>query len=193
MLVFKNNVLSLETYLVPWFALFTHLAHKDSIKMCWASNHQNTYRNCPRAHFPFTNSGRSESSISCITSPPTQSLFSYFSTFELGTTSPWYSHTSYMGINPNWQRPRLTLSLLRNILYSCYLQGYLTVPVNDKEKAWSTKSLVLATHSSKWYLFLLQLLYIHARSSAMPETVKADHIIKTSFNFVKGIDPTSIC
>jgi hypothetical protein len=21
--------------------------------MCWASNHQNTYRNCPRAYFPF--------------------------------------------------------------------------------------------------------------------------------------------
>jgi hypothetical protein len=21
--------------------------------MCWASNHQNIYRNCPRAHFPF--------------------------------------------------------------------------------------------------------------------------------------------
>jgi hypothetical protein len=21
--------------------------------MCWASNHQNTYRNGPRAHFPF--------------------------------------------------------------------------------------------------------------------------------------------
>jgi hypothetical protein len=21
--------------------------------MCWASNHQNTYKNCPRAHFPF--------------------------------------------------------------------------------------------------------------------------------------------
>jgi hypothetical protein len=21
--------------------------------MCWASNHQNTYRNCPREHFPF--------------------------------------------------------------------------------------------------------------------------------------------
>jgi hypothetical protein len=21
--------------------------------MCWTSNHQNTYRNCPRAHFPF--------------------------------------------------------------------------------------------------------------------------------------------
>jgi hypothetical protein len=21
--------------------------------MCWASNHQNTYRNCPKAHFPF--------------------------------------------------------------------------------------------------------------------------------------------
>jgi hypothetical protein len=52
-LVFKNNVLSLETYLVPWFALFPHLAYKDSIKMCWASNHQNTYRNCPRAYFPF--------------------------------------------------------------------------------------------------------------------------------------------
>jgi hypothetical protein len=54
MLVLKHNVLSLETYLVPWFALFTHLAHEDSINMCWASNHQNTYRNCPRAHFPFT-------------------------------------------------------------------------------------------------------------------------------------------
>jgi hypothetical protein len=26
----------------------------------------------------------------------------------------------------------------------------------------------------------------------MPETVKADHIIKTSFNFGKGISPTSI-
>jgi hypothetical protein len=24
--------------------------------MCWASNHQNTYRNCPRAYFPFRNS-----------------------------------------------------------------------------------------------------------------------------------------
>ena len=22
--------------------------------MCWASNHQNIYRNCPRAHFPFS-------------------------------------------------------------------------------------------------------------------------------------------
>jgi hypothetical protein len=21
--------------------------------MCWASNHQNTFRNCPKAHFPF--------------------------------------------------------------------------------------------------------------------------------------------
>jgi hypothetical protein len=21
--------------------------------MCWTSNHQNTYGNCPRAHFPF--------------------------------------------------------------------------------------------------------------------------------------------
>jgi hypothetical protein len=52
-LVFKNNVLSLETYLVSLFALFTHLAHEDSIKMCWASNHKYTYRNCTRAHFPF--------------------------------------------------------------------------------------------------------------------------------------------
>jgi hypothetical protein len=49
----QNNILSLETYLILWFALFTHLAHKDSVNMCWASNHQNTYRNCPRAHFPF--------------------------------------------------------------------------------------------------------------------------------------------
>jgi hypothetical protein len=53
MLVLKNNILSLKTYLVPWFALFTHLAHEDSNNMCWASNHQNTYINCPRAHFPF--------------------------------------------------------------------------------------------------------------------------------------------
>jgi hypothetical protein len=28
------------------FHISTHL-------MCWASYHQNTYRNCPRAHFPF--------------------------------------------------------------------------------------------------------------------------------------------
>jgi hypothetical protein len=53
MLVLRNNVLSLETYLVPWYALFTYLAHEDSINMCWASNHQNTYKNCLRAHFPF--------------------------------------------------------------------------------------------------------------------------------------------
>jgi hypothetical protein len=25
--------------------------------MCWTSNHQNTYRNCPRAHFPFSKPG----------------------------------------------------------------------------------------------------------------------------------------
>jgi hypothetical protein len=53
MLVFKNNSLSLETYLVLDFTLLTHLAHKNSLNMCWASNHQNTYRNGPRAHFPF--------------------------------------------------------------------------------------------------------------------------------------------
>jgi hypothetical protein len=49
----QNNIPSLETYLILWFALFTHSSHKDSVNMCWASNHQNTYRNCPRAHFPF--------------------------------------------------------------------------------------------------------------------------------------------
>jgi hypothetical protein len=53
MLVFKNNSLSLETYLVLDFTLLTHLAHKNSLNMCWTSNHQNTYRNGPRAHFPF--------------------------------------------------------------------------------------------------------------------------------------------
>jgi hypothetical protein len=53
MLVLKNNSLSLETYLVLCSALLTYLVHKDSIKMCWTSNHQNTYRNGPRAHFPF--------------------------------------------------------------------------------------------------------------------------------------------
>jgi hypothetical protein len=54
MLVFKNNLLSLETYLVLDFTLLTHLAHKNSLNMCWTSNHQNTYRNGPRAYFPFT-------------------------------------------------------------------------------------------------------------------------------------------
>jgi hypothetical protein len=53
MLVFKNNSLSLETYLVLDFTLLTHLAHKNSLNMCWTFNHQNTYRNGPRAHFPF--------------------------------------------------------------------------------------------------------------------------------------------
>jgi hypothetical protein len=53
MLVFKNNLLSLETYLVLDFTLLTHLVHKNSLNMCWTSNHQNTYRNGPRAHFPF--------------------------------------------------------------------------------------------------------------------------------------------
>jgi hypothetical protein len=54
MLVFKNNSLSLETYLVLDFTLLTHLAHKNSLNMCWTSNHQNTYRNGPMAHFPFS-------------------------------------------------------------------------------------------------------------------------------------------
>jgi hypothetical protein len=53
MLVFKNNSLSLETYLVLDFTLLSHLAHKNSLNMCWTSNHQNTYRNGPSAHFPF--------------------------------------------------------------------------------------------------------------------------------------------
>jgi hypothetical protein len=43
MLVCKNNSLSLETYLVLDFTL----------NMCWTSNHQNTYKNGPRAHLPF--------------------------------------------------------------------------------------------------------------------------------------------
>ena len=54
MLVPKTNSLSLETYLVIDFTLLTHLVHKNSLNMCWASNHQNIYRNGPRAHFPFT-------------------------------------------------------------------------------------------------------------------------------------------
>jgi hypothetical protein len=54
MLVFKNNSLSLKTYLVLDFTLLTHLAHKNSLNMCWTSNHQNTYRNGPMAHFPFS-------------------------------------------------------------------------------------------------------------------------------------------
>jgi hypothetical protein len=54
MLVYKNHSLSLETYLALDFTLLTHLAHKNSLTMCWTSNHQNTYRNGPRAHFPFS-------------------------------------------------------------------------------------------------------------------------------------------
>jgi hypothetical protein len=57
MLVYKNNSLSLETYLVLDFTLLTHLLHKNSLNMCWTSNHQNTYRNGPRAHFPFSYGG----------------------------------------------------------------------------------------------------------------------------------------
>jgi hypothetical protein len=53
MLVYENNSLSLETYLALDFTLLTHLAHKNSLNMCWTSNHQNTYRNGPWAHFPF--------------------------------------------------------------------------------------------------------------------------------------------
>jgi hypothetical protein len=53
MLVYKNNSLSLETYLALDFTLLTHLVHINSLNMCWTSNHQNTYRNGPRAHFPF--------------------------------------------------------------------------------------------------------------------------------------------
>jgi hypothetical protein len=53
MLVYKNHSLSLETYIALDFTLLTHLAHKNSLNMCWRSNHQNTYRNGPRAHFPF--------------------------------------------------------------------------------------------------------------------------------------------
>jgi hypothetical protein len=38
MLVFKNNSLSLETYLVLDFPLLTHLVHINSLNMCWKSN-----------------------------------------------------------------------------------------------------------------------------------------------------------
>jgi hypothetical protein len=41
MLVFKNNSLSLETYLVLDFTLLTHLAHKNLINICLTFNHQN--------------------------------------------------------------------------------------------------------------------------------------------------------
>jgi hypothetical protein len=37
-----------------------------------------------------------------------------------------------------------------------------------------------------------QSLYIDARSSAMTETSKTDHIIKTLFNFIKCIGPAFI-
>jgi hypothetical protein len=53
MLVLKNNSLSLETYLVFDFAPLARLAHKSSTHLCWIFNHQNNYRNSPRAHFPF--------------------------------------------------------------------------------------------------------------------------------------------
>ena len=53
MLVFKNNSLSLETHLVLDYTLLTHLAHEKPLNMCWTFNHQNTYRDGPRAHFPF--------------------------------------------------------------------------------------------------------------------------------------------
>jgi hypothetical protein len=60
MLVYKNNSLSLEIYLALDFTLLTHLAQKNSLNMCWTSNHQNTYRNGPRAHFPFKEQERFE-------------------------------------------------------------------------------------------------------------------------------------
>jgi hypothetical protein len=50
MLVPKNNLLSLEIYLVLWCAFFTYLAHV-SLKQC--VGHSITNRNRPRAHFPF--------------------------------------------------------------------------------------------------------------------------------------------
>jgi hypothetical protein len=50
----------------------------------------------------------------------------------------------------------------------------------------------LAIQSSECSSFLLQPLYIHAWSSAMLETVKSNHIVKTLFNFVKGIGPICI-
>jgi hypothetical protein len=53
MLAFKNNSLSLETYLVLRCALFTYLAHMSSKQCVGHSNYQNNNRNGPRAHFPF--------------------------------------------------------------------------------------------------------------------------------------------
>jgi hypothetical protein len=40
MLVYKNNSISLETYLVLGFTLLTHFAYKSSLNMCWTFNHQ---------------------------------------------------------------------------------------------------------------------------------------------------------
>jgi hypothetical protein len=53
MLVPKNNLLGLETYLGSWCALLNHFGTYELKTMWWASNHQNIYRNGPRAHFPF--------------------------------------------------------------------------------------------------------------------------------------------
>jgi hypothetical protein len=47
-----------------------HFLHISTQLMCWASNHQNTYRNCPRAHFPFTISARPWSARPWRPAPP---------------------------------------------------------------------------------------------------------------------------
>jgi hypothetical protein len=41
MLVLQNNVLSLETYLLVDLHFILHLAHNNSLIMCWTLNHQN--------------------------------------------------------------------------------------------------------------------------------------------------------
>jgi hypothetical protein len=58
MLVLKKQFTKSRNVPCLWFALLAHLAHTSSKHLCWASNHQNNYRNGPRAHFPFKNGPR---------------------------------------------------------------------------------------------------------------------------------------
>jgi hypothetical protein len=54
MLVLKKQFTKSRNIPCLWFALLAHLAHTSSKHLCWASNHQNNYRNGTRAHFPFS-------------------------------------------------------------------------------------------------------------------------------------------
>jgi hypothetical protein len=53
MLVLKKQLTKSRNIPCLWFAPFACLAHKSSKHLCWTLNHQNNYRNGPRAHFPF--------------------------------------------------------------------------------------------------------------------------------------------